>query len=282
MVTPNRAEATCLMALRRQSPLASRWKRASSSPPSPVLDLPPMRFMAMASVSCASLLMEPNDMAPVAKRFTISLAGSTSSIGTGFSASLNSIRPRSVQSSLALVVDQLRVFLEGLEALLPDGVLQLADGQRIEQMILAAHAVLIAAADLQLGIGFRQRLESVVVLHLGFARQHIQADAFDARRGAGEISLDQRFVQADGFEHLRAAIALQRGDAHLREDLQQSFVDGLLVILQRRFKGDAGGQIARARPDLPASRWPDTDSRRSRHSRSAGRNASPRAARRIR
>ena len=45
-----------------------------------------MRFIAIASVSCASLLMEPNDIAPVAKRLTISLAGSTSSIGTGLRA----------------------------------------------------------------------------------------------------------------------------------------------------------------------------------------------------
>src|ERR1039458_445593 len=44
-VTPNRPEATCLMALRRRSPLASAVKRSASSPPSPVLDLPPSRFM---------------------------------------------------------------------------------------------------------------------------------------------------------------------------------------------------------------------------------------------
>ena len=43
-------------------------KRTGSSPPSPVLLLPPMRFMAMARVSWASLLIEPNDMAPVLKR----------------------------------------------------------------------------------------------------------------------------------------------------------------------------------------------------------------------
>ncbi len=116
MVTPKRAEATCLIALRRQSPLASRSKRASSSPPSPVLDFPPMRFIAIASVSCASLLMDPNDIAPVAKRFTISLAGSTSSIGTGLSASLNSISPRSVHSSRLWLIDQRRVFLERLRS----------------------------------------------------------------------------------------------------------------------------------------------------------------------
>ena len=42
-----------------------------------------MRFMAMASVVCASRLIEPKLMAPVEKRLTISAAGSTSSSGTG-------------------------------------------------------------------------------------------------------------------------------------------------------------------------------------------------------
>jgi hypothetical protein len=41
-----------------------------------------MRFMAMASVSCASREIEPYDIAPVANRLTISLAGSTSSSGS--------------------------------------------------------------------------------------------------------------------------------------------------------------------------------------------------------
>src|SRR5204863_9217765 len=61
LVTPKRAEATCLMALRRESPLASATYRAGSSPPSPVFDLPPRRFIAIARVSCASLLIDPYD-----------------------------------------------------------------------------------------------------------------------------------------------------------------------------------------------------------------------------
>ena len=59
LVTPKRPEATCLMALRRRSPLASGMKRSASSPPSPVFERPPMRFMAMARVSWASAEMEP-------------------------------------------------------------------------------------------------------------------------------------------------------------------------------------------------------------------------------
>ena len=63
-----------------------------------MFDLPPIRFMAIASVVCASRLIEPKLIAPVAKRRTISLAGSTSSSGTGSAAKRNSIRPRIVSS----------------------------------------------------------------------------------------------------------------------------------------------------------------------------------------
>ena len=58
-------------------------KRAGSSPPSPVFERPPISFIASASDSCASGEIEPSDIAPVAKRFMISVAGSTSSSGIG-------------------------------------------------------------------------------------------------------------------------------------------------------------------------------------------------------
>ena len=82
-MTPKRPDATCLIAERIESPFGSGLKRSASSPPSPVFDLPPMRFMAMASVVCASRLIEPKLIAPVAKRLTMSAAGSTSSSGIG-------------------------------------------------------------------------------------------------------------------------------------------------------------------------------------------------------
>src|SRR6476660_10270538 len=101
LVTPKRPDATCLIALRRESPLASGVKRRGSSPPSPVLLLPPMRFIAIASVSCASALIDPYDIAPVLKRFRIASSGSTSSIEIGGRSDVpdfSSIRPRSVHS----------------------------------------------------------------------------------------------------------------------------------------------------------------------------------------
>ena len=82
-MTPKRPDAICLIAERRESPFGSGMNRAGSSPPSPVLLLPPMRFIAIASVSCASADSEPKLIAPVQKRLTISLAGSTSSSDNG-------------------------------------------------------------------------------------------------------------------------------------------------------------------------------------------------------
>src|SRR3984885_14824433 len=70
-VTPKRPDATCLIALRRESPLASGTKRTASSPPSPVFERAPRRFVAMARFSCASAEIDPYDMAPVEKRVTI-------------------------------------------------------------------------------------------------------------------------------------------------------------------------------------------------------------------
>jgi hypothetical protein len=52
--------------------------------------------MAIASVLCASVEIDPSDIAPVVKRLTISLAGSTSSSDSAGPAALNSNNPRSV------------------------------------------------------------------------------------------------------------------------------------------------------------------------------------------
>ena len=71
-------------------------KRLVSSPPSPVLDFPPILFIATARAVWTSVEIAPIDMAPVAKRFTISVAGSTSSRGTGAPRGLMVKRPRRV------------------------------------------------------------------------------------------------------------------------------------------------------------------------------------------
>ncbi len=50
MVTPKRPDAACLIAERSQSPFSFLRYLLLSSPPSPLLLLAPMRFIAMANV----------------------------------------------------------------------------------------------------------------------------------------------------------------------------------------------------------------------------------------
>ncbi len=148
------------------------------------------------------------------------------------------------QQIAILLVDDLGEFLEGFETRLPHGVLQLAHRGGIQQVALAAHAILIFAADAKLGVGFAERLHGELVLHQRFAREDFDAHAFDARGGAGEIAVDELAIQADGLENLRALVALQRGDAHLREGLQQALVGGLHVALENLVPGVVGREMA--------------------------------------
>ena len=101
MVTPNLPEATCLIADLLEIPSFIGLNLIGSSPPSPVFDLPPSLFIAMARDSWASVEIEPKLIAPVAKRLTISFSDSTSSKSKGFLAYLNFNKPLKV---LSLVV----------------------------------------------------------------------------------------------------------------------------------------------------------------------------------
>ncbi len=61
--------------------------------------------------------------------------------------------------------------------------------------------------------------------------QHLQADPADARGGAREVRVDQLPLEADGLEDLRAAVGLDRRDAHLGDRLQQAFADRFDEVL---------------------------------------------------
>ena len=68
----------------------------------------------------------------------------------------------------------------------------------------------------------------MVVGDLLFKRGEVESA--DARRRPREAFLDHVLREADAFEHLRATVAAERRDAHLRHDLQESLVDGLDVV----------------------------------------------------
>ena len=99
-----------------------------------------------------------------------------------------------------------------------DGLLELGDGVRVPHVVFAVATPLIEAAVLQHFAVDPDRRKAVAMPLQAFAGDDVQPDAVDARGGAGEILLDQLLAQADGFEDLRAAVALHRGDAHLRRD----------------------------------------------------------------
>lgn len=67
-----------------------------------VNNAPPMRFMAMAMVSCVSREMAPSDMPPVQKRVMMSAADSTSSMEIGSSPDTSSRQSRSTAGGLSL------------------------------------------------------------------------------------------------------------------------------------------------------------------------------------
>ncbi len=79
------------------------------------------------------------------------------------------------------------------------------------------------------------------------ARDDVQADPADPRRGAGEVAVDQLRRQADRLEDLRPVVGLDRRDAHLRERLEQALPDRLddvaLRLLHRVGPDDVGQRL---------------------------------------
>src|SRR5690606_17370634 len=101
-----------------------------------------------------------------------------------------------------------------IAAVAPRGDLQREDRLRIPRVLLAR------AAPMELA-RIRQGRKPILVL-LGEAErvtaqhlllEHVEADALQAAHGAGEATVDDLVVDADGLEDLRALIGLQRRDA---------------------------------------------------------------------
>ena len=120
-------------------------------------------------------------------------------------------------------------------------VLEDVDQLAVEGVRLAAVAVAVEAAHRQ-----RRRAlgEGAAVALQNHALDPRQADAGDARRHSGEEPRHQRPRQAERLEIVAAAIGAQHRDAHLRHDLEDSVVHGLLVGGERLRERHAGRQPA--------------------------------------
>jgi len=99
-------------------------------------------------------------------------------------------------------------------------------GLRVEQMEFAVVAPLILAARVEHAVDLTVG-ESVPMPRECFLRNHVEADALDARRCPGEIFIHDYAVEADGLENLRAMITLDRRDAHLGHRFHDAFDRGL-------------------------------------------------------
>src|SRR6476661_499702 len=64
----------------------------------------------------------------------------------------------------------------------------------------------------------------------------------DARRRAGEMPRDERRMEPERLEDLRAAITLERRDSHLRQNLEQSLAHRIDVVRARVFAVDAADE----------------------------------------
>ena len=105
------------------------------------------------------------------------------------------------------------------------GALQGGHHVRVVLVVFAVRGVLQQAADVR---------QHVVVPGAdsdarGFFLHRCEGGATDPRRRAGEAQVDDLAIQADDLEQLRAAITADGGDTHLRNDLEQAFLDAATV-----------------------------------------------------
>src|SRR6185369_1616003 len=71
-----------------------------------------------------------------------------------------------------------------------------------------------------------------------FGLDLVEAGAADTRRRAREAQVDDLAMQSDDLEQLRAPVAGNRRDAHLRDDLEQPLANATPITaadLRRRF-----------------------------------------------
>ena len=141
-----------------------------------------------------------------------------------------------------LIVDDLRVVFEGGVTRRAHGLLEAVDRLGREEVSFTLAAPLVLSAGGQhgrvgraLGIGGAMAGED-------FLRDDIEADAADARGGPREVVVDDGLVETEGFEHLGAAVTLDRGDAHLGHDLDDALGRSFHQVLARGLVIDAGEQ----------------------------------------
>src|SRR4030095_14627591 len=148
-----------------------------------------------------------------------------------------------------LVVHQLAVLFEGLIVVRANSILELVNRFRAEQVKLAFASPLVFATVAECLLMHLRIGETLLMSQLHFLSNHIEANAADPGRGPGEVTIDEVLVKADGLEDLRPTVTLDGGDTHLRNDLDDAFVNCLDVVGNRLVginasQQPAGNQVA--------------------------------------
>ena len=132
----------------------------------------------------------------------------------------------------AFVLDPRGIFLKGLRASGPHSLLQQVDGLRAVQVFLgvrtAAQPVAADGRKSVEGSAVCRRMVVAAVL-LGFA----QVGSAQHAGGIRKIGFHILFIQAHRLKQLGALVCLQRGNAHLRGDLQHAGSQRLVVPADR-------------------------------------------------
>src|SRR6185312_5462994 len=131
--------------------------------------------------------------------------------------------------------DQPRILLEHPVIAGAHRMLELRDGIGVVHVELAATAPLILAARFEFPVEIRRRIERESMAIRRFARNYVKADAAHARSGPAEEAIDDFLVESNSLENLRAPIALDGRDAHLRRDLDQALTQSLDHVLDSFF-----------------------------------------------
>ena len=149
-----------------------------------------MRFIAMASVVCASREIEPNDIAPVEKRLTIVVGRFDLLERHGLAAvllgRLDAEQAADRQQLLALLVEQLGDRRRTCPWRCRAPRAAAATPFAASRMRLAADAVGVFAADLERVAQHRRVAEGIGVAPHRLLGDLVEARAFDRRRGAEE------------------------------------------------------------------------------------------------
>ena len=238
-MTPNRADATCLIALRRESPfgvghVALRILAALAGirPAAEAVHRDRQRLVRFAADRA---VRHRAGREPLQDRLDrLDLVDRHRAAGR-----LQAEQPAQRRAVLVLLVDQPRVLLEDGVLAGAGRVLQLEHRLRIEEVVLAVAPPLVLAAAVELLRASRPRTEGALVAPAHLFGNHVDADAADARHRVREVAVDERLVQADRLEDLRAAVALQRRDPHLRHHLEDALVERLDVVRDRLVAVDA-------------------------------------------